>query len=412
MQNLGMDTTTKRGARSHRIPIFFLAISTVLLVFLHYNFLIVPRRGSITSETLDTSTTPSKGLTSETLDTSTSTPSTGQNTSFYLVTVEELEITLPAITGCGWEIYGAMSYERWTHHPDRTLDKTQARLVVFPPFLTDELNWPVYGGGNWNNNFARKGQNPGSRGDKAGECSIAFALYVRTEYKFEPEQKYLLHFGSCGWDKGYALPRETYQDPRGIIAKGNALYEHHRQGFDISVPPPFTDNVMRMRYVPSSTKINRSIFVAFKGTMDTHPLRAQVQRLHNPEKNIVIVGNGNNAYDYWKLLSEATYALVIRGHVSFSYRFSEVVCSGAIPVLLSDDWVPPFDDLVPFHEYGIRVPEAQVHDMIKILSESDRIEERQKRAASFCQEYLITPWHQFDTLMRIALSRVEEKTSD
>ena len=325
---------------------------------------------------------------------------------FYLVTIEELERLLPSMRDCGWEIYGAMSYQRWIHHPSRTSAHATADLVVFPPFLTDELNWPIYGGGNWDNNYARSGNNPGSVGNKAGHCSLEIENFIRTKYELLPHQKYLLHMGSCGWDRGYALPSEAYRDKRAIIAKGNALNGFHRPGIDISMPPPFTDNPIRMRSLSSNT--DRSILLGFKGSLETHPIRETIrQALHDPNRGMLILNKDDREYDYWELLSKSIFALVIRGHVSFSYRFSEVVCSGAIPVLVSDDWIPPFDDIVPFQSYGVRLPESQINDLPTMLGQIDKANrvEMSFRAVSFCQNHIITPWHQFDTLITIALSR-------
>jgi len=331
--------------------------------------------------------------------------------SFYLVTSEELERQLPSIRECGWETYGAMSYERWKHHPHRSLNKKLADLIVFPPFLTDELNWPVYSGGNWDHNFARPGKNPGSSFDQAGECSVALESFIRTEYQFYPGQRYLLHMGSCGWDRGYALPSEAYQDERAIVAKGNALYEFHRKGIDISLPPPFTDVLTRFRWLHSAKDENEKTYLlAFKGGLDNSPVRREVQKLlHDPARGALILPNDDETHDYWELLSSTTFALVIRGHVSFSYRLSEVVCSGAIPVLLADDWVPPFDDIVPFEEYGVRLGENDIGGALNILTGigSARRRVMSDQAVAFCQGYLISPWHQFDGLMQIALSRFE-----
>jgi len=166
---------------------------------------------------------------------------------------------------------------------------------------------------------------------------------------------------------------------------------------------------MRMRWLPSSSKTERSVLLAFKGDLGTHSLRREAQRaLHNPDQVILILDKHDTTFEYWELLSKTVFAPVIRGHVSFSYRFSEVVCSGAIPVLLADDWVPPFEDILPFKEYGVRVREAQVNELVEILSQFDAASriKLSRRAVSFCQEYLISPWHQFDGLMQIALSRV------
>ena len=160
-------------------------------------------------------------------DKRTSSWESAQGDKFYLVELDELFSALPAISSCGYTIHGAMSYDRWKHHPRRTNEKSKAALLVFPPFLVDELNWPVYGGGVWENNFARHGRNPGSVQDRAGDCSVLLERYIRTQYAFTARQRYLLHLGSGGWDKGYGLPPEAYVDERAIVAKGNTLREHY-----------------------------------------------------------------------------------------------------------------------------------------------------------------------------------------
>lgn len=335
-----------------------------------------------------------------------------RRSTFYLVELSEFENLLPAIKTCGYTIYGAMSYERWKHHPARTLDKDKAKLFVFPPFLTDEVNWPTYGGGVWDNNYARGGENPGSTDIRGlpGRCSVDYENFIRNKYQFGPNQRYLLHFGSCGWDRGYALPGEAYNDTRAIIAKGNTLYSFYRRGIDISLPPPFTDNYYRMRHLPSSTGRLRDIFLGFKGTLRNHPVRQTMhQLLHNTSGDILILDSSDDSIDYWQLLSRSVFALVIRGDQAFSYRFSEAVCSGAIPVLISDDWVPPFEEVFQFHEYGVRVKERRLQDLLFKLRRLDMAERDRlaKNSLSFCLKHLITPWHQFDTLMSVALSRCD-----
>ena len=43
-----------------------------------------------------------------------------------------------------------------------------------------------------------------------------------------------------------------------------------------------------------------------------------------------------------------------------SYRFMEAMSFGCVPVILSDDWVTPFQELVPdVSSYAIMVPEAE-----------------------------------------------------
>lgn len=333
---------------------------------------------------------------------------------FYLVTVEDFEAQFPEVRPCGYTIHGAMSYERWLHHPARISESQHASIVIFPPFLVDELNWPVYGGGVWENNFARPGENPGSHGrpgdeKKIGDCSRRFERLIRNEYIFEKHQHYLLHFGSSGFDRGYELDSAAYVDERAIVAKGEALIGRHRAGWDISLPPPFTDQPLRFRHIPTSTGANRSILIGFKGDMGTHDLRSKIRdKLHDPSRQIFVLSKDDDTFEYWELLSRSIFALVMRGHVAFSYRFSEVVCSGAIPILISDEWVPPFEDLVSFDQYGVRVTEGSISNIYDIVMgiSLERRKQLAEQSSRFCHEYMITPWHQFDAMIKIALTRV------
>ena len=94
------------------------------------------------------------------------------------------------------------------------------------------------------------------------------------KHSFEPHQKYLLHSSSV--DCGYQLAPEAYSSQSAIAAKGEALLGRHRSGWDISLPPPFTDDPKRFD-IPTSTRLNRTLFLSFKGSLDTHTIRFKSQ---------------------------------------------------------------------------------------------------------------------------------------
>ena len=65
---------------------------------------------------------------------------------------------------------------------------------------------------------------------------------------------------------------------------------------------------------------------------------------------------------YGDLLTHTRFALIPRGHGLFSYRLTEALSAGAIPVILADGLVLPFDELINWNAISIRIPEDRVHE--------------------------------------------------
>lgn len=64
--------------------------------------------------------------------------------------------------------------------------------------------------------------------------------------------------------------------------------------------------------------------------------------------------------EYLNNMLESDYVLCPRGFGNFSYRLYESLACGRIPVLIDTDCVLPFDSLIDWDAYCIRVPEREV----------------------------------------------------
>lgn len=320
---------------------------------------------------------------------------------FYIVTIEQAEAVRPALKSCGFNVYGAMTYYRFLTHYRRTMVETDAAYVLFPPYFTCEHNWPVYGGGSFQNNWARRGAGPLEK----SECRRQ-ALELALTWPYSPGQSFVIHDGSGDWLSGQDFPN-MWNVSNAIIAKGNALHAMYRPGRDVSMPPPMTENLFMYRNFESMSSHPKNLLVGFKGEFSTHPIRQRIAKLHNPHAGVVIANKNDQTYNFDNLMASSHFSLVIRGHVPFSYRFSEAVCHDTVPVLVSDDWVPPFSELVPFESYGVRVAESNVDALVDILLKIPDAERQVKRknAMRFCFNHIITPHHQADTLLRILFRR-------
>jgi hypothetical protein len=97
---------------------------------------------------------------------------------------------------------------------------------------------------------------------------------------------------------------------------------------------------------------------------------------------------------YTEMLSRSIFAAAPRGDNKFSYRFTEVLSAGAIPVILADDWVWPFrPELIKWEECAVILPENRVNETMIVL-ESISAEQRCKmrqRCFEIYQLYFATP---------------------
>jgi Exostosin family len=152
----------------------------------------------------------------------------------------------------------------------------------------------------------------------------------------------------------------------------------------------------------------RSLFFVFVGQVRDHSPRHDLVGLNSLTERIVSMDpttfrthypQGNANY----LLTHAVFAAAPRGHNLFSYRFSEVLSAGSIPVIHSDNWVLPFrKELVDWSECAVVINEADVNrtmDILRQISKERRCNMRQ-RCYEIYQRYMKTPSGTIDGILQ------------
>ena len=165
---------------------------------------------------------------------------------FWLVTVEDAEEAFPQLASCGFNYYGASAYLHFLHHSERMKSpQADTQLVLLPPYFTIEHNWPVYGGGNFDNNMARPGKDKPAEN---GVCRNSAAQLAEWALGRFPTAVVVVHDGSGDWLDGYDTEgAKLASTSRVLFAKGDALETRFRHGWDISMPPPMSESMGRVR---------------------------------------------------------------------------------------------------------------------------------------------------------------------
>ncbi|XP_050540604.1 exostosin-1 isoform X1 [Daktulosphaira vitifoliae] len=207
---------------------------------------------------------------------------------------------------------------------------------------------------------------------------------------------------------------DYYEDDLGfytgdaILAKASMSVTNMRPGFDISFPLFHKKHPERggeSGFVRSNTfPITKKYKLAFKGKRYVLGIgsetRNSIFHLHNGKDTIIVTTckHGKNwkdaqdercivdnslyeKYDYSELLKNSTFCLVPRGRRLGSYRFLEALQAGCIPVLLSNNWALPFNEVIDWNKAVIWADERllfQVPEIINSVSETKLFALRQQ----------------------------------
>lgn len=290
-------------------------------------------------------------------------------------------------------------------------DKTTRHYFFFDRETCKEKNYPLYGKGGIRVNEDAEG---GRTTERPKDFSYRIAL--EDALSSLPSNAYVVVF-ECGGNgpKPPGLQRAT-RHPQLILASLSATPSQLSLPLDQGLPPPAIAHVQLTEEEKNAIKnadcaaatgntqpeSKRPILVSFMGNYRYKVRKKLKQLFHNgkdvmlpiPEEYRLSLNESMTQREaYERLLRQSRFGFVLRGDNRFSYRFSEVLSAGAIPVVLSDDWVLPFSRaVVPWEESLVRIPEASVKDTIEILKNITKKQEceMRKKAYQVYETYLKT----------------------
>eukprot|EP00475_Leptophrys_vorax_P043819 TRINITY_DN854_c0_g1_i1.p1 TRINITY_DN854_c0_g1~~TRINITY_DN854_c0_g1_i1.p1 ORF type:complete len:414 (-),score=94.26 TRINITY_DN854_c0_g1_i1:1198-2439(-) len=294
-------------------------------------------------------------------------------------------------------------------HPQRTTDINEADVVFADFEEAFEINWPDYGGvhSNWINGWFN-------------HSSCEYFPCTKIQRLLHDPRYSKLKFVT--WDlMGSGDPdRCGLLGDRVITACYSCVEGRFKHGRDIGIAPnaivPFE---VSLEQVKERCRNSKYLFT-FKGAGRDQGtgLRRRVADLHNGADMILLIDdeqraggttrmNDSKVVEYAELMENTQFGAVMRGDDSFSFRFTEVLSAGVIPVIYSDGLVLPFEEFINWDEVAVRIPESQVHLTESILRSFslDEICSRRERAWHIYQQHLLTIGKQIDAILKIIQQR-------
>ena len=245
-------------------------------------------------------------------------------------------------------------------HP--AFQEAGAELLIPAEETANETNWPRYG--NPDSAYVRGGRFDLIRNDRFArylDRVVAFALE-------QPDKNVLV----LNMHPFLRLPMRFRPHANIIVADGSlAGFERALNPRTISMPA-----LPLVRAADAQTP--RTVLASFQGAA-SHPVRHALLGLHDGKDFVIRLTdpkdyarridaeNGVTDAAYEELLDRSVFALVPRGDSLFSYRLLEAMARGAIPVILSDGWVLPFDRTVDWASCSVRMHQEAVPRIPEVL---------------------------------------------
>ncbi|GKA77995.1 probable glycosyltransferase [Tanacetum coccineum] len=204
------------------------------------------------------------------------------------------------------------------------------------------------------------------------------------------------HFVVACHDWATYETRKTMNSCIRALCNSDVKTENFELGKDVSLPETnvrSTNNPLRdLGGKPAS---QRSILAFFAGQMHGKIRPILLHHWENKDPDMKIYGDlrkSKASKNYIKYMKSSKYCICAKGYEVNSPRVVEAIFYECVPVIISDNFVPPFFEILNWESFAVFVPEKDIPNLKNILlSISDeRYGVMQERVKKVQQHFL---WH-------------------
>ena len=203
-------------------------------------------------------------------------------------------------------------------------------------------------------------------------------------------------------------PHIKYRTDDALFMKTSMRLVEYRPGFDI--PFPLLPNGEAAHVTPDellAAASRRKLLASFKGVCQGSSNRPRLQKLHNGHDLIMLCTNSGGTgaaaqWDYKTLMLTSVFSVAPAGNGLHSFRLAEAIFFGSIPVIVDDQIVLPFCQVLDWRRFSVRIHAEQIPQLPAILKAIPpaKIAEMQRRLAEVKNKYFLFPFNTAFALMR------------
>lgn len=210
----------------------------------------------------------------------------------------------------------------------------------------------------------------------------------------------LFECGGRGPKPFYVQDRTWYNTSQLVFA--SVSYRHtgkHHRPQDLGLPPPapfpYELSSAERDDIELCHDSNRTVLLSYTGALARSQARQDLSKLHNGVDVLIGKSGGlNNSQHLHTLARTSLFSACPKGDNLFSYRLTETMSCGSIPVVYADHYLYPFHSLlVNWSDVAIIIPEARANETLSILRNVTREDQcrRRRRVIEIYDKYMKTP---------------------
>ncbi|OVA19724.1 Exostosin-like [Macleaya cordata] len=151
----------------------------------------------------------------------------------------------------------------------------------------------------------------------------------------------------------------------------------------------------------------RSVLAFFAGRLHGHIRYLLLQQWKNKDQDVQVYDALPNGVSYNNMLKKSKYCLCPSGYEVASPRVVEAIYAECVPVLISDNYVPPFSDVLNWDSFSVQIAVSDIPNIKRILTgiSQSRYLKMQRRVKQVQKHFAVNgPPKRFDVFHMIVHS--------